>query len=328
MSVVVPFFNIEDCVAYCMEALLAQTERDFEVVCIDDGSTDSTAALLDGYAHDPRVRVFHTENGGLSSARNYGVQMARGRYVSFVDGDDLVSPRYLELLLKAMDGSDKRMAVGTTQNIGFTDALAGNVSWENDVHTHKLSHRELVEKCLYEEVKPGAWARLAPRNLYFDNPFPLGRTYEELYMFGSFVDGVEEYVLIDEPIYAYVAREGSIVRVKHAPIKQAFDYVEAIDRLRSYAERTLGPDHTAVAFTSMLQYFRLYRLLASVQDDTETACSLMKTVREYMRLGLAQVMGDARTPASYKLAFAMLAYAPGLYLKLFPWFTKLVRKAG
>ena len=93
ISVVVPFYDVEECVNDCMRSLLCQEFDRYEVVGVDDGSRDRTGELLDGYAAtDPRVRVIRTDNRGLSEARNAGVRAARATLVSFVDGDDVVSP--------------------------------------------------------------------------------------------------------------------------------------------------------------------------------------------------------------------------------------------
>lgn len=98
ISVIVPFYNIEQYVSYCLDSILAQTFRDFELICINDGSKDGTRELLDAYAEkDSRVKVIHQENQGVSAARNNGLQLAAGKYIAFIDGDDAVTPEYLEI---------------------------------------------------------------------------------------------------------------------------------------------------------------------------------------------------------------------------------------
>ena len=93
VSVIVPVYNCEDYIARCIQSLLAQTLREIEIIAIDDGSTDKPGAILDRYAEkDQRLRVFHQKNGGVSAARNKGLQYAQGTYIGFVDGDDYVEP--------------------------------------------------------------------------------------------------------------------------------------------------------------------------------------------------------------------------------------------
>ena len=106
ISVIVPFYNIEQYVSYCLDSILAQTFRDFELICINDGSKDGTRELLDAYAEkDSRVKVIHQENQGLSAARNNGLQLAAGKYIAFIDGDDAVTPEYLEILYSEAEKS-------------------------------------------------------------------------------------------------------------------------------------------------------------------------------------------------------------------------------
>ncbi len=104
ISVIVPFYNIEECVTYCLDSLVAQDyEGEYEILCVDDGSTDGTPAALDTYAAEhPRVKVLHKPNGGQSDARNFGVEHAGGDYITFVDGDDFVSACYLSSLMRAL----------------------------------------------------------------------------------------------------------------------------------------------------------------------------------------------------------------------------------
>jgi glycosyltransferase involved in cell wall biosynthesis len=102
ISIIVPVYNTEAYLPACVESLLAQTHRDLELIFVDDGSTDGSAAILDAYAaRDGRVRVIRKENGGVSSARNAGIAAATGDYIGFVDSDDTVEPTYCETLLRA-----------------------------------------------------------------------------------------------------------------------------------------------------------------------------------------------------------------------------------
>ena len=101
VSVIVPVYNVEPYLPRCIDSILAQTYTDFELILVDDGSPDNSGAICDEYAaKDPRIRVIHKENGGVSSARNAGLDVATGEYVAFVDSDDYVSMLYLEKLIR------------------------------------------------------------------------------------------------------------------------------------------------------------------------------------------------------------------------------------
>lgn len=96
-SIIIPVYNVAPYLRECLDSILAQTFTDWEAICVDDGSTDGSGAILDAYAkQDERIRVFHVKNGGVSVARNTGLQLARGEVIGFIDGDDVVVVNWLE----------------------------------------------------------------------------------------------------------------------------------------------------------------------------------------------------------------------------------------
>ena len=102
ISVIVPVYNVERYLRRCVDSILAQTCRDLEIILVDDGSTDGCPSICDGYAAaDSRVKVIHKANGGLSDARNAGLEIASGEWVGFVDSDDFIMPEMYETLLRA-----------------------------------------------------------------------------------------------------------------------------------------------------------------------------------------------------------------------------------
>ena len=103
ISVIVPVYNVEKYLRQCLDSVLAQTYRELEIILVDDGSTDGSGAICDEYAtRDSRIKVVHQQNGGLSSARNAGLDLATGEYVAFVDSDDYIHETMLELLYQAL----------------------------------------------------------------------------------------------------------------------------------------------------------------------------------------------------------------------------------
>ena len=101
VSIIVPVYNIENYIRVCVESILAQTYESFELILVDDGSKDNSGILCDEYAAiDSRVKVIHKENGGVSSARNTGLQQAKGKWIMYVDGDDWIEPDMIESLIE------------------------------------------------------------------------------------------------------------------------------------------------------------------------------------------------------------------------------------
>ena len=107
ISIIVPIYNLESCLPQCINSILGQDYRDFELLLIDDGSKDKSGDICDEYAaKDSRIRVFHKENGGVSSARNVGLDNAKGYWITFVDGDDLLLPKALMNIMEAVENDD------------------------------------------------------------------------------------------------------------------------------------------------------------------------------------------------------------------------------
>ena len=103
VSVIIPAYNIEDYIGRCLDSVLSQTYKNLEILVVDDGSSDCTGEILDDYEKkDQRIRVIHKENGGVSSARNIGIEAATGDYIGFVDGDDLMEPEMYKTLVNLL----------------------------------------------------------------------------------------------------------------------------------------------------------------------------------------------------------------------------------
>ena len=119
VSVIVPVYKTEGYLRQCVDSILAQSLRDFELLLIDDGSPDGCGAICDDYARrDPRIQAIHKENGGVSSARNLGIEKAAGQYIVFIDSDDWVEPEYLAELVAADDGAANTLVIADYQPFG------------------------------------------------------------------------------------------------------------------------------------------------------------------------------------------------------------------
>ncbi len=124
VSVIIPIYGVEKELPHCLDSLLAQTYSNFELLLIDDGSKDGSYRVMEEYARrDGRIRLFQKENGGVSSARNMGLDQAKGDYICFVDPDDWVAPCYLEWLYRAIEQSGSRMSSCRLKHVEQMDAV-------------------------------------------------------------------------------------------------------------------------------------------------------------------------------------------------------------
>ena len=129
VSIIVPVYNVEKYLPKCLDSILAQTFKDFELLLIDDGSPDTSGAICDDYAQrDPRIRVFHQENKGVSAARNVGLDHAKGEWIAFVDADDWMESHWLGSMVENMEGTDLVIS-------GF------HLNYKGQVHEHRLENK-------------------------------------------------------------------------------------------------------------------------------------------------------------------------------------------
>lgn len=325
ISIIVPCYNVANQINECLSSLLKQEGSvSYEVVCVNDGSTDETADVLALYDGDSRVRIVNRPNGGLSAARNTGVSEALGTYISFVDGDDFVSPYYVSSLAAAMGGEHGRMVSGpllplspkaTSRSVAWRKPHPGSV--HRDADAFNLVCRDIVTE--------SACAKLFPAWLCKKVPFPEGEVYEDLSVMGERLINLEDLVLLDAPIYGYRMREGSIVRSSSASISQADDYDRALRRFRRVAASQYPQCEEAVLFRTLLTYARMRALLLVVRDDKSAAQAKLREISAFARAHVADIIWDREISLADKIRFVLLGFAPRAHdvlLVVYGWITR------
>lgn len=228
ISVIVPVYKVEAYLPRCVESLLSQTYKDFEIILVDDGSPDTCPVMCDAYAKKySNIHALHKENGGLSDARNAGMTAAKGEYVAFVDSDDYVHPAYLEMLMQGIrQGADFSVC-------GFTEVYDGNGI--KDLGTSRISAacvnaKEGLAEILYQGFHDvSAWGILLPASLARKYPFPKGKLFEDLYTTYKFYLAAEAVAFIRVPLYYYFQRKGSIMGRRNEDF--IHDLIESSDQL-------------------------------------------------------------------------------------------------
>lgn len=233
-SVIVPVYNVAGYLPACMESLLEQACQDFEIILVNDGSTDGSGMLCDGYqnAYPERVRVIHQQNGGLGAARNTGMEASRGEYLLFVDSDDYVSRDTLAYLSSQIDRTGADMYVFGFSYLYGDRAVPGAES--GLVGPKPFTLKEHPEMLL---EPPSAWLRICRRELYLDHGFRFpGRVwYEDLRTTAKLLTECGSIVVLPQRLYLYRQREGSIM---HNPnLRRNLEIIEAMEDLRQYFER-------------------------------------------------------------------------------------------
>ena len=267
ISVIVPVYNVERFLPKCIDSILNQSFTDFELILVDDGSPDNCGLICDRYAEDDdRITVIHQKNGGLSSARNAGIDWSvlhsNSEWLSFVDSDDFIHRQYLELLLLAVRKFDRKIAV-----CNFTSIEDQNASFEGMplIDNRCCSICEIETETVYSSAAPSisAWAKLYHKSLWNDSiRFPVGKINEDRFTTYKLLFQEDSIVFIDEVLYFYLIREGSIIHSSWTP--KRFDDYEACEEQISFFSKNGFKD--AERYTR-LQY--LYLLSVGVINSKD-----------------------------------------------------------
>lgn len=207
ISVIVPVYNIEKYIQQCIESIVNQTYKNLEIILVDDGSTDNSGKLCDDYAaQDQRIRVIHKENGGLSDARNAGLETCTGDFISFIDGDDWIELNMYEIMLEHI-------------NKNYCDIVSCgyNVRYKNKNYkvysSNKIIDKCDIIRCYYAEnnVFYGTCMRLYKKYIWKDLRFPKGKIYEDVFVFlDSFLKS-NRIMIVSDCLYNYRQRKSSIM---------------------------------------------------------------------------------------------------------------------
>lgn len=245
VSVIVPAYNIEEWLGECVESILAQTFRDFELIIVDDGSTDRTAAVAARYAaQDKRVRVIRKENEGPGEARNAGVRKAQGRWITFVDGDDLIHPEMLMTLTRCAKNTESLLVSVSMKRFydaGYMERVKGSATRQlhmcKDIKRlyYRRSPMQAVRKMLYQTgwLDNSVWGKLYDATLWRNMSFPVG-LYEDLevvprvYMRAAEIYPDNDVIHIPLDFYYYRQREESII---HTWSPRRLDVLKVTERL-------------------------------------------------------------------------------------------------
>lgn len=217
ISVIIPVYNVSEYLDECVESIVNQTYHNLEIILVDDGSTDDSGFKCDEWKNkDARIVVIHKQNGGLSDARNVGVQVSNGEYIGFVDSDDYIDHSFYEVLYTLIKKYDAKIACarwdvdGDESRIGeqmdipeqtYKEICFNYIDFLENIITHKRAY-----------ITPSVWDRLYHRSTIENINFPVGKRYEDIFYTTQCICNAEKIAFIDKALYHYRIREGSITQ--------------------------------------------------------------------------------------------------------------------
>lgn len=299
ISVIIPVYRVENYLTACLDSISSQTFRDFELILVDDGSPDSCGAMCDAYAADhPNTRVLHQANAGLSQARNNGVKIAHGEYITFVDSDDLVTPDYLQYLWDLKETYGSEVSVGCA--LRFAD---GKVPERPNTLPQEscLAPSEALTRIGYAQMPICAWGKLYKRHLLEKYPYPVGQFYEDIATTYKIMGNTANTAYGTRIIYYWRQRPDSIT---HAVIDERHFYgITAAKEMLAFIEAHY-PEATSggQARCAMKCIDLAYRLVMGKTQDRQ----LFERIRAEIRPFIKPICADKRNSLSLKLRSAAL----------------------
>lgn len=208
LSIIVPVYNVEQYLDKCVESIVNQTFSDFELILVDDGSPDNCGEMCECWSKkDNRIKVIHKENGGLSDARNAGIDIAEGDYIGLVDSDDYIKPDMFETLVRNLEQYNADISM-----CGYADVYADGIRKDNqDRNVYVWSQEETVHQILLgKKLSVHAWVKLYKRELFNSVKYPKGKISEDAYVIMDILNQVRTAVFTPYSAYYYVHRGDSI----------------------------------------------------------------------------------------------------------------------
>ena len=218
ISVIVPAYNVEKYIKTCLDSIIAQTYFNFEVIVINDGSTDQTEKILNEYESNSKIRIFSQENGGLSAARNQGLKLANGELVCFIDSDDSVKSDYLEKLAAPFfEDSDVDITVCGYQE-KFENTEINHVLKSQKITGYQATKDLLIKQQDFDVL---AWNKLYRKKLFSDNhiEYPVGQIHEDNLTTYKLFFHAQKIAYIPDELYVYQRTHSEITKNRYSEEK-------------------------------------------------------------------------------------------------------------
>lgn len=283
ISVIVPIYKVEKYLSKCIESILKQTYGNLEIILVDDGSPDKCGEICDDYAlKDKRIKVIHKQNGGLSSARNVGIDISEGEYIGFVDSDDYIEPYMYEKLYYAIEQNNCRLSVCNINYVFENGKIIPKCDKEKD----KVMDFEeaITEMNTYRIFDMGAWSKLYHKDLFKTIRFPIGKLSEDFFVMPQIFDLAQKIVYISTPCYNYLQRQNSITKSK----KINYDFIEAAFKQMNFLDVKYPQlkvlSHTAYASANLTVYdFYIKNGVKCSKDNVREFKSAIRENKSYIK---------------------------------------------
>ena len=327
ISVIVPVYKVEEYLDKCVQSIVDQTYSNLEIILVDDGSPDRCGDMCEQWAKkDSRIRVLHKPNGGLSDARNAGMEISAGTYTAFIDSDDWIAPDFIQVMYDAIKQTGAQIA-GCDVYHAFLDQdpEEGISTGEIRIYTRKEAITDILQ---YKGFRAVAWNKLYLSSLLKGEKYPVGKHHEDEFFTYRIFGKADKLVYVDKPMYYYLQRQGSIM---HSFTIKRLDALEAYLERLEYLKKTFPDLYCADKLNFCVSCAVLYSQAQTCNDPSATA--IKRKIKE-LRKNVCVTQKEARN-LSFKeklyvrgTGFCMGVFCTALNMRkqipvIGKWFTRI-----
>jgi len=308
VSIIIPVYNVEPYIRRCIESVICQTYTNIEIILVDDGSLDKTGIICEEYTkRDNRITVYHKDNGGLSDARNYGIERANGEYYVFIDSDDFVDQDYIEYLMRLIIRYRCKLSI-CQHRVIFLNGTVKDYGKSGDA---LLSPSECLERMLYHDViDTSAWSKMYHKSLFQNIRYPKGKIYEDIGTTYKFIIQCDNIAVGYESKYSYVYNSASIVNGSFNPKK--FDLIKMTDQMAEDVCRKYPQLFRATERRRTYARFSTLNQMTGINDYNLERNDIICFIKHNSK----KILFDMEAPLRDKIAIVLLNINYNLYEKI------------
>ncbi|MGQ7458213.1 glycosyltransferase family 2 protein [Streptococcus suis] len=303
VSIVLPVYNVENYILDCLDSIKAQTYSNFEVIIINDGSKDrSVEYCLDYCNQDSRFKIIHKPNGGLSDARNVGIEHTRGDYLVFIDSDDFVSPNLLSHLVDTLESNQSDIAIIDPVHYYSNREYINKDIFIAQTKLKNFNRDDALQEMFYQKsFLVSAWGKLYRKELFNGIQFPIGKLFEDSAIMYLLFDKCKTITYSDAKLYAYVHRDDSITTKKFS--ERDLDILEITDSILDHYRKQSNIYKSAVAYKTSA----CFRILLNAPNEPKFE-NVKNQCKQFILSNWKSILFDKNVRLKNKLALILVRF--------------------
>ena len=325
ISIIVPIYKVEHYIRRCIDSILSQTYTNLEIILVDDGSPDSCPGICDEYAFlDKRIKVIHKKNGGLSSARNAGLDIASGEYIGLIDSDDFIESDMYEELYKATLKYDADISVCGRYIVEEDKITSYSDTQQPQVYNRYQALRQIALDDFYNGINNYAWDKLYKKSLFDNIRYPQGKHFEDIFTTYKLFSISSKIVHIQSPKYYYLQREDSIIGSTNTGSR--YDYYKANTQCLEYIKKT-EPLLTDLCDAQLVDkmFLSINDMLLSDYKKDKYKLQINEILGKFKQFNLEKMKNLSELGSKRELSLSLIYKYPEVYSFVYPRY-KVIKK--